>query len=658
MKIGIVTFEFPNLSKNGGIGTAYGRLVDVLNEQGHEITIYFVDINQMFKNHETLQSSSLKIKRTVELRIVSIDESTFRNHTWAIARSVAVFNKIKNEEFDFLHFHDCMGFSWAASTIQKLGLGFQKTKIVLGMHGPNYWVNWAHNRNITDPVQIQDYEIEKYAYENANMVVSPSQYLIDFLKFHGWQCKSAPQVIPNCTVFVEKADRSGKAQKRIRQFIFFGRLEPRKGVQLFTKAVANFFLHTDKSLIREMKIVYLGKDRELNDGRSSKEYIQTELAPLLNQGLRVDIITHFDSKQCKEFFEIHKDALIVLPSLADNSPYAVVECLEQSLNFICSNVGGQCELISPEFWESHTFSPTVSDLIEKFILHTTQTLPVPRPSQELLSSNSNWIQFHQKRSVAQRQIRLGITYDILVKAGSEIEDLELTINNLLKVRSFKKIFVYISNKDFAKWTAVEIKKIEKLAKKNHDRLRTNLVFSGWHQEIFIHFQKQSKSTFCLCLNAGEVITKEGAHALENINPQSTDLLLFGYKVDEINITPPPVCLANDIFYDSLCKFPAVFSFSAIKDIISPNFESLTNEMSLSTPFILMATIRSKNIESVPIVLVESKRRLPYYPYWLTTEMVFASRLKTIKGLLFQPNVTKLKTAYNLKKKKIQEQRNS
>lgn len=657
MKIGIVTFEFPKLSKNGGIGTAYGRLADVLAAQGHEVSVFYVDIQQTFQHQAALLKSSLKIRRTIDLKIISIDESKYRHQTWAVARSLSVYEKLKSEELDVLHFHDCMGYSWSVSTVQKLGLGFTKTKIVLGMHGPNYWVNWAHNRNIHEPIQIQEYELEKFAYENANAIVSPSQYLIDFLTRHGWKSQVSPKVIPNCTQFPKAFQNTKELRPHIHEFIFFGRLEPRKGVQLFTNAILKFFAQKKKSSSDEFLVTYLGKDRRLNDGRSAKEYIHTEFESLINRGLKLNIYSDFDSKQCQEYFSSHPHALIVLPSLADNSPYAIVECLEQSLQFICSNVGGQQELIDSSYWDTHTFAPTVNALCEKLDQHTSHQMGVPRPSPSLLKSNQSWEKFHtNKFDKGFSELPTQSSLDIAIRASSDMEDLKCTIQSLLSVRRVQSLFIYVLEDDYAQWSSRELGSVKSLLKKSPAQIQMSLVFSGGHHEIFDNLNHRSNADYLFLMNAGEALTPEGAQALESMRPTSEDILLFGYEREETPMLPPPVCLANDIFYDSLSKFPAIIRRACLKTLPPERVHRQTSRFSLATDYLLFAQANSKKILSLPICLINTSIREKYLPYSLAGEEIFQTRLKSMEKMLPSTTVEKLKMSFVRKQEARQKEK--
>lgn len=62
---------------------------------------------------------------------------------------------------------------------------------------------------------------------------------------------------------------------------------------------------------------------------------------------------------------IKENVLVIIPSLVENSPYTVYECLINNVNFLASNVGGIPELIPQEHHAEVLFIPTPVDLYGK-----------------------------------------------------------------------------------------------------------------------------------------------------------------------------------------------------------------------------------------------------------------------------------------------------
>jgi glycosyltransferase involved in cell wall biosynthesis len=72
----------------------------------------------------------------------------------------------------------------------------------------------------------------------------------------------------------------------------------------------------------------------------------------------VTILSNFSSEASSEFLLSRPCAVAVIPSIAENLPYTVMESLILGIPFIASRVGGIPELIHPEDVEFATFQPT------------------------------------------------------------------------------------------------------------------------------------------------------------------------------------------------------------------------------------------------------------------------------------------------------------
>jgi GT2 family glycosyltransferase len=165
--------------------------------------------------------------------------------------------------------------------------------------------------------------------------------------------------------------------------VFFGRLEERKGINIFLSALASEELRPF-----QFKLTFLGKPAT----RSSEDIIAflTEHRPDLLTDL--DIRLNLSSDEAQTFLS-QTDCIAVIPSLIDNSPCVIYELLKLGLPFIAAASGGIPELINAEDCEQFLFPPIKSALARKL--------------REVLSSNS-WgapRPVHNQREIGQRWLR-------------------------------------------------------------------------------------------------------------------------------------------------------------------------------------------------------------------------------------------------------------
>ncbi|MCP6617946.1 glycosyl transferase family 1, partial [Klebsiella pneumoniae] len=90
-------------------------------------------------------------------------------------------------------------------------------------------------------------------------------------------------------------------------------------------------------------VTFLGKNVTMGK-TDSFTYIMNQTK---NLGLAVNVISDYDRTNANEYIK-RKNVLVIIPSLVENSPYTVYECLINNVNFLASNVGGIPELIPQE----------------------------------------------------------------------------------------------------------------------------------------------------------------------------------------------------------------------------------------------------------------------------------------------------------------------
>ena len=121
--------------------------------------------------------------------------------------------------------------------------------------------------------------------------------------------------------------------------------ETRKGLDLFLKTLS--LMNRDGDLSCVKKVVFLGRVWRLNGLPADKaiaDFFADELP-----GQEFELITNLDHLKAMEYLDNERHrSLIVLPSLSDNYPYTVLECLEHVAALHCvprgwdSRDGGGC----------------------------------------------------------------------------------------------------------------------------------------------------------------------------------------------------------------------------------------------------------------------------------------------------------------------------
>jgi glycosyltransferase involved in cell wall biosynthesis len=351
-KIGFVTFEILGPSNCGGIGTAVSILAETLASAGHEVEVIYCPENQAQKMNEAWLEYWAAKGITVK------EYTKFGQQFYTSYRANAEFHRgltdfIEKQGYDIVHFDDSSGYAYNVLTERAAGRRFQDTQIITTTHGNTRWhfvgnkMPWQRSEALNDVCFATHMSL-------SDIVVHPSRYMKDLTASE--TIEAVPNyVVPNALLGLSRSFSSQSAgeRKAVKEIVFFGRIELRKGLDLF--------VNTTKKLAREsehkFKITFLGK---FGAGMSQKDIVRE----YDNIDVNVDFLTNYNSLDAVNYLKTH-DCLVVLASTMDNLPYTIYECLENKIPMLCTDVGGISDLIDPKDLKRITFTPDVNSLSKK-----------------------------------------------------------------------------------------------------------------------------------------------------------------------------------------------------------------------------------------------------------------------------------------------------
>lgn len=335
-RICIVSDELNGPTRNGGIGTHVYWLSRELAIEGLDVTILFSghsDGGQ--QEHWTRQFAAAGITLVFLSELPDpaepLDGPTF------FQISFKVFRYLRNQDFQAVHFQD-----WHANgyhtVLARRNIGeFSDTLLTLTLHSSTQWIDEAMRQWPKDPVENAKLRYcEAQCAEGCDVVVSPSHYMLDYVKRIGWTLPTDTRVIPNP---YRRKDKKSLKAPAAGVLAYFGRLETRKGLVLLLDALARL---SPESRRRIRKLHFVGKVGTVN-GESALKYVASRTEEL---GIQAECITSLDSSGAIEFLRKSR-AIVLCPSLVDNYPYALVECGMEGLPVLASDSGGAREIVSP-----------------------------------------------------------------------------------------------------------------------------------------------------------------------------------------------------------------------------------------------------------------------------------------------------------------------
>ncbi len=330
-RICLLTLDVVGPIRNGGIGTAFMALAERLRDAGHHVTVLYPPAHS-----ETLPVTVWQER----YRSQGIDFVSLYSEGLTKFLALDAYHWLKKQQFDVIHYHEWRGLGYWLTVAKRCGLAFRDTTLVCQLHSP---VDW-HRRNsgdlLHDPTEVELDWLERRSAEGADAVYSPSQYMLDYVEAEGWALPAARCVLPNLLPSsFAIAESTANAPLAITELVFFGRLESRKGLPLFCRALKALAAGGEAPAA----VSFLGKVGEVA-GRSALAHIVDAAA---DWPFPWRVVNDRDVAGARAFLA-EPGRLAVIASETENSPYVVLECLGAGVPFVAPDVGGIAELVAPE----------------------------------------------------------------------------------------------------------------------------------------------------------------------------------------------------------------------------------------------------------------------------------------------------------------------
>ncbi len=393
LRVCIVSPEFVGPSRNGGIGTAYTAMADALAAAGHEVTCLHANAEECAAADFPSWQAQYKQRG---LRLVALPGAPLAVDGSAHgARSYEVYQWLKrNDHFDFIHFPEWQALGFHSQVAKQQGLAFAGTRMCVGLHSMTVWIKDANREHLASVPELQLDHLEQQTVALADAVISPSRYLLKWIQARGWTIPVHAYVQQNMMPrsIHEAAPKPASASQTVREIVFFGRLETRKGVVLFCDALDRLVAEHGT---RELSLTFLGKDAPV-ERYSGEAYVRKRAE---RWPWRVQFLKDRNQPQAMEYLR-GEGRLAVMPSLSENSPYTVLECLGAGIAFLASRVGGIPELIAADDVPEVCFETRPALLAGRLDVALRQGF---RPARTALDAEQNkraWIAWHEEQGVA------------------------------------------------------------------------------------------------------------------------------------------------------------------------------------------------------------------------------------------------------------------
>ena len=411
---------------------AWGDLKRHFTSHPGDITLHYALVDQ----DGQLVGSSLPPSSTEAPPYKSSDGCLFNcRYSWQLLRWVNRYLRdLKAEAEDantsplpvVMHLLDTGGLGYWITAASHMELLPFPALTVVGSHGPHLWERMANEASLLMEDHLELDFMERAAVEEAHWTIAPSTYILQWMEQHGWTPAPNQAVQINLTPPPPPTERyprplpSSQGAKRLplSEVVFFGRLESRKGLTIFLDALTLFFAaakvhHSGGGqALSNLTVTFLGDDTTLNNGDKASKMIYKEcgqLRRLFQVDLSCQVMSDVKRPAALTYLrrEIPQGKGKVLPPLAvmaspiDNSPYTVLECIEEAVPFLAAGVGGVPELLESSLSPASlpvsrwTFEPSPRALSEALMQAWMHGIERPqRLSSAAKDIEQAWAQWH------------------------------------------------------------------------------------------------------------------------------------------------------------------------------------------------------------------------------------------------------------------------
>ena len=385
-RVCFVSDAFLGLVVSSGTGTALTTWAEVLAANGFEVHL-------LYTQGSAAEAATVDFwMQYYGTRGITLTPLPKANVPYDVSKDVALSHRVytwlkEQKPFDVVHFADTGGRAYFAATARRFGIALEHTPIVVHTHSPHLWYK-THSLQALDEVEdlVRDF-LERESAAAADAVISPTNYMLSWMQNNRWGDKEEGMdngrflVQPNALpAWVHRRSRQVLEDLTILEIVFFGRLELRKGLVLFCDALDQLGReHAGSDMSRAagassrgsvagdplggVSVTFLGKQPDTTSERllmrggvraKVEEYIKQRS---LKWRFRWQVLGDMDAQARMDY--MHSGSrLAVMPSLVENAPYTILECLVAGVPFIASAVGGVRELIAPQDRDRLLVSPT------------------------------------------------------------------------------------------------------------------------------------------------------------------------------------------------------------------------------------------------------------------------------------------------------------
>ena len=336
MNYWLLTTEFPPFY-GGGIATYCKNTAEMLAQQGYSVTVITPAPDPGYTCKKETFNNYAVIKFDPHHREFSKYAGYYATLSYRFAEVVEQLIAEGNLP-DVIESQDYQGIAYYLIQFKLLKKGLlNNVPVIITLHSPAFLYLDVNRVPLYRFPDYQVCEMEKQTIVAADLVISPTKYICDTIKDKLPVSAQKIKIIPN-PFFVPRPGVSETLGYKQNKIVFYGKLSPQKGVldllEYFKQIWENSTLQL--VLVGGTDIVYYPQMATMGS------YVKKMYKKYINDGRLVIKDKIHPCEMKKEMSEAH---VVVIPSIIDNLPYALLENMALGKIVLTSLQGGQAEVV-------------------------------------------------------------------------------------------------------------------------------------------------------------------------------------------------------------------------------------------------------------------------------------------------------------------------